>query len=94
MVCGREAGMGGIEVAVAMVILFAFAIGITIGVVLIVSVASRREDKLHSLWGEAPDAACRGVRRLVGAGVMGGGPLSGFPSREEGDTAQGQEPYR
>jgi hypothetical protein len=94
MVYGREAGMGGIEVVAAMVILFAFAIGIVIGVVVIVSIASRREDRLYSLWGEAPDAACSGVRRLVGAGVRGNRPLSRFHSQDEDDGAEGQEPDR
>ena len=86
--------MSGIEVVAAMVILFAFAFGIVIGVVLVVSIASQREDRLYSLWGEAPDAACRGVRRLVGAGVRGNWPLSGFRGQDEDDGADGKEPDR
>lgn len=85
--------MGSVEVAAATVILVAFAIGIVIGVVLVVSFASRREDRLKSLWGEAPDPACRGVRRLVGAGVIGGRPL-GESGGHDGETGQGQEPER
>jgi hypothetical protein len=86
--------MGSIEVAAAMGILVAFAMGILIGVVLVVSFASRREDRLYSLWGEAPDPACRGVRRLVGAGVIGGRPLSDSPGHDQDDMGPGQEPER
>lgn len=85
--------MGSGEVAAAMVILVAFVIGIVIGVVLIVSFASRREDRLNSLWGDAPDPACRGVRRLVGASVLGGRPQSESRGHDD-DTGPGQEPER
>jgi hypothetical protein len=86
--------MSGIEVAAAMAILCAFTMGIVIGVVAMVSIASRREDRLYSLWGEAPDSACRGVRRLVGAGVLGDRPLSEFRGPDEDNGAEGQEPDR
>ncbi len=86
--------MSGIEVGTAMVILFTFAIGTVIGVVLIVSIASRREDRLLSLWGAAPDTACRGVRRLMGIWVRGDRPDREFAGRDWGDGALGQEPYR
>jgi hypothetical protein len=86
--------MGSIEVVAAMVIVFAFALGITIGVVLVASFASRREDRLMSLWGEAPDAACGGVRRLVSAGVRGGVPVSGLRHYGGNDPGPGQEPER
>jgi hypothetical protein len=86
--------MGSVEVVVAMVIVFAFALGIAIGVVLVASFASRREDRLMSLWGEAPGPACGGVRRLVSAGVRGGAPVSGLHHYGKGDTGPGQEPER
>jgi hypothetical protein len=86
--------MGSIEVVVAMVIVFAFALGVAIGVVLVVSFASRREDRLNSLWGEAPDPACGGVRRLVSAGVLGGVPASGPHGHGKDDPGPGQEPER
>jgi hypothetical protein len=89
-----EAVMSGIEVAVAMAILFAFAMGVVIGVVSIVSIASRREDRLYSLWGAAPDAACQGARRLMGVWVCGERPDRAFPGRSRGGSALGQEPYR
>lgn len=58
----------------AAIMLFAgFLGGFVVGVIVIVSVASRREDSLYSLDGEAPDAACRGTRRLTGVGVRGSG---------------------
>jgi hypothetical protein len=86
--------MGSVEVAVAMVIVFAFALGMAIGVVVIVSFASRREDRLNSLWSEAPDPACGGVRRLVSAGVRGGLPVRGLHGRDEDDPGPGQESER
>ena len=86
--------MGSVEVAVAMVIVFAFALGMAIGVVLVVSFASRREDRLNSIWGEAPGPACGGVRRLVSAGVRGGLPVSGLHGYGEDDTGPGQESER
>lgn len=86
--------MSGIEVVAAMVILFAFAIGIAVGVVLIVSIASRREDRLCSLWGAAPDTACQGVRRLVGIWVRGDRPDRGFRGLDEDDGTVGQESLR
>jgi len=63
--------MSGIEVAVAMALLIAFTGGVVIGVVVLVSVASRREDRLYTLTGEAPDAVCRGARRLIGVWSSG-----------------------
>ena len=86
--------MGSVEVVVAMVIVFAFALGIAIGVVLVASFASRREDRLMSLWGEAPGSACGGVRRLVSAGVRGDVPVSGLHRYGKDDTGSGQEPER
>jgi hypothetical protein len=86
--------MGSVDVTVAMVIVFAFVLGVTIGVVLIVSFASRREDRRMSLWGEAPDPACGGVRRLVGAGVRGGVPASALPGNGEDDPRHGRESER
>jgi len=88
--------MGSVEVIAAMVIVFAFALGTAIGVVLVASFASRREDRLMSLWGEAPGPACGGMRRLVSAGVRGGVPVSGlqYYGYDEDGTGPGQEPER
>ncbi len=87
--------MGGIDISdvvVAMVVLIAFIAGVAGGVVLIVSLASRREDRLHSLTGEAPGPACRGARWLTGAGVRGDHFLSDGLRDSEGP--HGQEPER
>lgn len=86
--------MGSTEVVAAMVIVFAFVLGTAIGVVLVASFASRREDRLMSLWGEAPGPACGGMRRLVSAGVRGGAPVSGLHHYNEDGTGSGQEPER
>ncbi len=72
--------MNRVEVMVAILLLIAFIGGIVIGVVVIVSVASRREDRLYSLTNEAPDPLCEGTRRLIGASVRG----HGFVSHETG----------
>lgn len=76
--------MSGLDVGVAILLLIAFIAGIAGGLVLVVSVASRREDRLHSLTGAAPGPACRGARRLVGAGVLGDHFFSAH-ARGEGD---------
>ena len=85
--------MSGVEVVAAMGILFAFGIGIVIGVVVIASIASRREDRLYSLWDEAPDTACLSVRRLVGIYVRGDRPDHEF-RRLDDDGTIGQESLR
>jgi hypothetical protein len=82
---GREASMSGLEAAVAIFLLIAFIGGAAIGVVVIVSIASRREDKLFSLSGEAPDALCRGARRFTGLWTRGGRPI-GRGAGERDDT--------
>lgn len=61
--------MGGIGVGVAILLLSAFIAGVVAGIVVVVSVASRREDRLLTLTRAAPDTACRGARVLVGAGI-------------------------
>jgi hypothetical protein len=71
--------MSGIEMAVAMALLIAFIGGVVTGVVVLVSVASRREDRLFTLTGEAPDALCRGARRLIGVWTRSGRPADPMP---------------
>jgi hypothetical protein len=83
--------MGGTEVVAATAILFAFAVGIIIGVVLVISLASVFEDLNMSLWGSAPNAACRGARRLMGATALGGRPFGGFPDRNGLEEPPGPE---
>jgi len=43
--------------------------GITIGVIAMVAIAVRREDRQYSLTREAPSIGARGVRRLTGVGL-------------------------
>ena len=76
--------MSSIEVAAGIGILGVFVLGIVIGIVLVVSFASRREDRLYSLWEKAPDPACRGARRLLGVWVRGTRPERAFQFDEEG----------
>jgi hypothetical protein len=75
---------GGSAAAVAILLLIAFISGVVIGIVLIVSIASRREDRLHSLVAEAPGAVSQGVRRLMGVGTRGGWS-AGQPPEAAGD---------
>ena len=85
--------MSSMELAAGMGILGVFILGIAIGIVLIVSFASRREDRLYSLWGEAPDPACKGARRLLGVWVRGARPDRAFQFDEEGRVKL-REPLR
>jgi hypothetical protein len=80
--------MSGIEVAVAMILLIAFIGGVVMGVVVLVSVASRREDRRYTLTGEAPDAVCRGARRLIGVWTHGGWPSDPMPRPKIGAHGQ------
>ncbi len=57
--------------AVAYVILAVFLGGFSLGVVAMVAVAVRKEDRLYSLSGTAPGAAARGARFLTRFGGAG-----------------------
>jgi hypothetical protein len=63
--------MSSIQAAHAIEILATFLGGITLGVVVIVSRAIKREDRRRSLTGAAPDLAARGARILVRYGSRG-----------------------
>jgi hypothetical protein len=57
---------------VAYLILAVFLGGVTLGVIAMVAIAVKREDRLYSLSGAAPGAAARGARwitRFGGAGT-------------------------
>jgi hypothetical protein len=92
--------MGSIGSAFAIFLLIAFLGGMFVGVIVITSLASRREDDLHSLTGKAPGPACEGTRRLTGAHTRGSGFVSstirsGGDTRtgpDDGEDAPGQEP--
>jgi hypothetical protein len=63
--------MGGSNSGLAIVMLAVFLGGVMLGIVGMVSVAVRREERRFSLFGEAPGAAARGARRLTGLGGRG-----------------------
>ena len=63
--------MGGSAAAVAYLILATFLGGVTLGVVAMVAIAIKREDRLYSLSGAAPGAAARGARFLIRFGGAG-----------------------
>jgi len=63
--------MSGSAASVAYLVLAVFLGGVTLGVVAMVAVAIRREDRLFSLSGTAPGAAARGGRRLTRFGGAG-----------------------
>jgi hypothetical protein len=54
--------------AVAVVAVAVFLGGIVIGIIAVVAVAVRREDRRYTLAGEAPDRLSRNARRLTGVG--------------------------
>ena len=57
--------MSGSAASVAYLILAVFFGGVTLGVVAMVAVAVRKEDRQFSLSGAAPGAAARGARWLT-----------------------------
>ncbi len=63
--------MSGSAASVAYMIMAVFFGGVALGVVAMVAVAVRKEDRLYSLSGAAPGAAARGARRLTGFGGSG-----------------------
>jgi hypothetical protein len=70
--------MSGNEAAIF--ILAVFLAGVVLGVIGMVSVAIRKEDRRFSLAGAAPSAGMRGARKLTGFGGRG----IVFPSRSKG----------
>ena len=61
----REAIMAGVVVAIAVAV---FLGGMVVGVIAVVAIAVRREDRTRTLAGEAPDRLSRSTRRLTGLG--------------------------
>jgi hypothetical protein len=54
--------------AVITAIVALFFGGVVIGILAVVALGVRREDRRYSLPGEAPDRLSRGIRRLNGVG--------------------------
>lgn len=63
--------MSSSAASVAYLILATFLGGVTLGVVAMVAIAVKREDRLYSLSGMAPGAAARGARWLTRFGGVG-----------------------
>jgi hypothetical protein len=61
-----EASMASVVIAIAL-----FLGGITVGVIAVVAVSVRREDRAFTIAGDAPDRISRGARRLNGLGRRG-----------------------
>jgi hypothetical protein len=61
--------MDRIMVAVAIGMGLVFGTGMMVGIVAMIAMAVRREDRRYTLTGRAPDAAARGVRRLTAVGL-------------------------
>ena len=61
--------MDRIMVAVAIGMGLVFGIGVLVGVIAMVAMAIRREDKLGTLTRQPPDVLARGARRLNGLGL-------------------------
>jgi hypothetical protein len=64
----RETIVDPIVVAVLIGAGLVFGTGVVIGVIVMVAMAVRREDRQSSLTRQPPDVAARGVRRLTGVG--------------------------
>ncbi len=63
--------VGSSAATVAYLILAVFLGGVTLGIVAMVAIAIKREDRRYSLSGAAPGAAARGARFLTRFGGAG-----------------------
>ena len=63
--------MSGSAATVAYLILAMFLGGFMLGVVAMIAIAVRKEDRLFSLSATAPGVMARGARRLTGFGAAG-----------------------
>ena len=60
--------MAGVVIAIAVAL---FLGGVVTGVIVVIALAIRREDRRYTLIREAPDRISRSVRRLTGVGRRG-----------------------
>jgi hypothetical protein len=60
--------VAGVVVAIAIPV---FLGGLVVGVIAVIAIAVRREDRRYSLAGDAPDRLSRNTRRLTGVGRRG-----------------------
>ena len=64
-----------VDPMVVMAIGLSLVTGLVIGIIAVVAMAVRREDRQYSLTRQAPGAAARGVRRLTGVGLRDVTPI-------------------
>ena len=64
-----------VDPMVVMAIGLSLVTGLVIGIIAVVALAVRREDRQYSLTRPAPGVAARGVRRLTGVGLRDVTPL-------------------
>ena len=61
--------MDRIMVAVAIAMGLVFGTGVVCGVIAMIAMAIRKEDRRGTLTGRSPDVVTRGVRRMTGVGL-------------------------
>jgi hypothetical protein len=61
--------MDHIVVAVGIGMALAFDTGVMLGIIVMITIAVRREDRWYTLTGSPPDVGARGVRKLTGLGL-------------------------
>ena len=61
--------MDRIMVAVAIGMGLVYGTGVMLGIIAMIAMAVRREDRHYTLTGQPPDVAARGVRRLARVGL-------------------------
>jgi hypothetical protein len=69
--------MGGIEAGEVIALLAIFLGGVVLGLLVVVSMAIKREDRRLTVTQQAPDAAARGTRLLTGLGSRDISPPKG-----------------
>jgi len=69
--------MSGMDAAEGIVLLAIFLGGVVLGLLVVVSMAIKREDRKLTLTRQAPDAAARGARVLTGVGSRDISPPEG-----------------
>ena len=61
--------MDHIVVAMGIGMALVFDMGVMLGIIVMISMAVRREDRSYTLTGRPPDVGARGVRRLTRLGL-------------------------
>jgi hypothetical protein len=85
--------MGRIMVLVVIAIAVVFGAGVIAGMVAMVAMAVRKEDRTHTLTGSPPNRVTQGVRRLTGVGVRDTPPPDDEQQGDPEDHEQDQPPW-